>query len=135
MWTFWGNFDNNIGSLIWCPRKISWSTLLYKKNNENIRCKDDILMLIFIVRLCGDFIKIQKSLQLIMDDALPTPWGTQMWIPNWKQRKGKESGHTSWFAALERGRKACWSFGMGLGIMTSNLVTDSNLHQTNQHVG
>ncbi len=61
-------------------------------------------------------------------DTLPTPWGTQMQIPNRKQWKGKESGHAPWFATLERGRGA-------LGRVISNLVTHSNLHQTNQHVG
>jgi len=48
-------------------------------------------------------------------DAFPTPWGIQMWVPNIKQRRNKESRHTPWFATLWRGRGACWSFGMGLG--------------------
>jgi hypothetical protein len=52
---------------------------------------------------------------LIPSDALLTPWRTQTWIPNKKQRKGKESRHTPWFTALWRGRGACWSSRMGLG--------------------
>jgi hypothetical protein len=58
-----------------------------------------------------------KSLmwELIVDesDALPTPWGTQMWIPNRKQWKSKESGHAPWLVALWKGRGACGSSGMG----------------------
>ncbi len=49
--------------------------------------------------------------------------------------KNKESGHAPWFLALETGKGACWSSGMGLLRVTSNLVTPSNLHQTKQHVG
>jgi hypothetical protein len=26
------------------------------------------------------------------NDVLLTPWGTQMWVPNWKHRKNKELG-------------------------------------------
>jgi len=26
-------------------------------------------------------------------DAFPTPWGTQMWVLNRKQRKSKQLGH------------------------------------------
>jgi hypothetical protein len=33
-------------------------------------------------------------------DALRTPWGAQMWVPNWKQRKSKESGHDPWLTTL-----------------------------------
>jgi hypothetical protein len=47
-------------------------------------------------------------------DTPPTPWRTQIWVPNKKQQKGKELGHAPWLAALETGRGACWSFGMGL---------------------
>ncbi len=39
--------------------------------------------------------------------ALPTPWGSQMCVPNRKHRKNKESGHTPWFVALWKGRGAC----------------------------
>jgi predicted AlkP superfamily pyrophosphatase or phosphodiesterase len=28
-------------------------------------------------------------------------------VPNWRQRKGKESGHVPWLAAFERGRGVC----------------------------
>jgi hypothetical protein len=35
----------------------------------------------------------QHKNQSIIIDALPTPRGTQVLIPNWKQRKGKESKH------------------------------------------
>jgi hypothetical protein len=45
----------------------------------------------------------------------PTPWRIQMWVPNRKQWKGKQSRHAPWFATLWRGRGACWSSGMGLG--------------------
>ncbi len=48
-------------------------------------------------------------------DTFPTPWGTQMWVLNGKQRKSTESGHAPWLATLWRGRGACWSSGMGLG--------------------
>jgi hypothetical protein len=34
---------------------------------------------------------ITKFFTLI--DALPTLWGIQMWVPNWKQQKNKELGH------------------------------------------
>jgi hypothetical protein len=33
-------------------------------------------------------------------DALPTPWGAQMWVPNWKQWNDKELAHALWLAAL-----------------------------------
>jgi hypothetical protein len=36
----------------------------------------------------------------LMNDAPPTPYGTQMWVPNWKQRKDKESKCVPWLAAL-----------------------------------
>jgi hypothetical protein len=39
------------------------------------------------------FMEAQIKIRLPHCDALPTPWGTQMWIPNWKQQKDKESGH------------------------------------------
>jgi hypothetical protein len=48
-------------------------------------------------------------------DALLIFWKTQMWVPNRKHRKNKESGHAPWLVALWRGRGACWSSGMGLG--------------------
>jgi hypothetical protein len=38
--------------------------------------------------------------QGIRGDALPTFWGTQMWVPNKKQRKSKESRHIPWLVAL-----------------------------------
>jgi hypothetical protein len=38
-----------------------------------------------------------------------------MWVPNWKQRKDKESERVPWLVALWRGRRACWSSGRGLG--------------------
>ncbi len=44
-----------------------------------------------------------------------TPWRIQMWVPNWKQWKSKESGHAPWLITLWRGRKACWSSRLGLG--------------------
>jgi hypothetical protein len=36
-------------------------------------------------------------------DMLPTPSRTQMWVPNRKQQKSKESRHVPWFTALWRG--------------------------------
>jgi hypothetical protein len=62
-----GSSDNNVEPPIWWSRKISWSRLFYRKNNEKIGYKDDISMLAFLVGLCGDFIKIKESLQLIME--------------------------------------------------------------------
>jgi hypothetical protein len=57
-------------------------------------------------------------------DMLPTPSRTQMWVPNRKQWKSKESGHVPWFAALWRGRGACWSSRMWLGrIKKLHLLT------------
>jgi hypothetical protein len=55
------------------------------------------------------------SLKGTLTYALPTPWGTQMWVPNRKQWKSKESGHAPWLIALWKGRGACWSSRMGLG--------------------
>jgi hypothetical protein len=50
--------------------------------------------------------------------------------------KGENSGRRrNWGAFLGSphfgGRKACWSFGMGLGRLTSNLITHNNLHKLN----
>ncbi len=54
-------------------------------------------------------------LALSLLDTLSTPWGTQMWVPNRKQRKNKESRHAPWLASLWKGKGACWSSKMGLG--------------------
>jgi hypothetical protein len=57
-----------------------------------------------------------SSYALINFDALPTLWRTQMGIPNRRQRKSKELGHTPWLATFWRSRRGvCWSSGMGLG--------------------
>jgi hypothetical protein len=52
---------------------------------------------------------------------------------NWKQRKSKELGHIPWLIALWRGRRACWSSGMGVGRVTS--INYSHEHAQNQHKG
>jgi hypothetical protein len=33
--------------------------------------------------------------------------------PNYKQWKSKESGHVLWLASFWKGRRVCWSFGVG----------------------
>jgi len=47
-------------------------------------------------------------------DTLPTPWRIQMWVPNKKWWKNKESRHAPWLATLWRGRGVCCSFRMRL---------------------
>jgi hypothetical protein len=54
-----------------------------------------------------------------------------MWVPNKKQRKSKESRHVPWFAALWKGRGACWSSKMGLGrIDKLHLLTRAYIKPT-----
>jgi hypothetical protein len=54
--------------------------------------------------------------------------------PNWKQQKSKESGHAPWLATLWRGRRACWSSGMGLGrINKLQLLTWTCIKPTQGH--
>jgi hypothetical protein len=50
---------------------------------------------------------------------------------NRKQWKSKESGHALWLAALWRGRGACWSSKMRLGIVIS--INYSHGPPQNQH--
>ncbi len=38
--------------------------------------------------------KIERTLEMIEDDATPTPGGTQICIPSRRQQKGEESRHT-----------------------------------------
>jgi hypothetical protein len=59
---------------------------------------------------------LQKPLKLC--DAIPNSLIDSNESLKWKQWKGKELGHTPWLATL-RGRRACWSSGMGLKGMTS----------------
>jgi hypothetical protein len=52
------------------------------------------------------------------------------------ESKGDDNGKKRSWGALPgsqhfRGRMACWSFGMGLGKMISNLITHMNLHKPN----
>jgi len=42
------------------------------------------------IQWCNNYNHVCQILKLI--DALPTPWGIQMWVPNKKQRK-EEWGH------------------------------------------
>jgi hypothetical protein len=70
------------------------------------------------------------SQTLILGDAFPTPWRTQMLV------QVKDSGRKkSWGTFLSsqhlRGRGACWSSGMGLGRIDK--LTHSHRHAHNTH--
>ncbi len=52
------------------------------------------------------------------------------------ESKGEDNGRRKSWGALPgsqhfRGRRACWSFGMGLGILTSTSLTHMDLHKPN----
>jgi hypothetical protein len=51
----------------------------------------------------------------IFSDALPTPWGTQMWIPNRKQRKSKSQGMLPGSQHFWRVKGRAGASGWGLG--------------------
>jgi len=59
-------------------------------------------------------IKVAKQVgDLMMHSQLLEGQKCEFQIEN--SRKSKESGHAPWLATLWRGKRACWSFGMGLG--------------------
>jgi len=58
------------------------------------------------------------------------PWWTQLWVQKWKQCKEKELGHSLAHNTLKvEGRVG--ALVTGLGRLTSNSITHTNLHKPN----
>jgi hypothetical protein len=65
-----------------------------------------------------------------MDDTPPSSLMDSTVSLKVKTMKGKELGHTPWLAHFE-GRRACWSFRMGLGRLKSKSINHTDLYKPN----
>ncbi len=90
--------------------------LKWKGRSRNLKVSSLPFLRFFLVFLhvLSSSLCLKRRKWWCIIEALQIFWGTQMWVPNRKQRKSKESRHVPWLAALWRGRGACWSSRIGL---------------------